>query len=562
MNLIGFIRRNRLRFVLLFTVAFAHVGAAVFMAWSIRWLFDIATGHDAASRAASRIVPVHPLLSAVLAVSALVATTTLQRRLTDAVGFAYVHDLRLALFRHLLKVAPGVTRGKRRANLLLPFVGDLTAIRQWVGDGLTRLVLGSFIALLLLAYMALEQAWLAATLAAAMGVLAIMAGLMNGPLDRATRGVRRQRGLLSTFVAGRLEAAATIASMRRNRTEINKLARRSEDLTSLALRRSWLVGTLRGLTQSSSALMLVLMLVVAGDEVRTGHMSAGEVVGLMSLVGVLGQAFHDMGRALELFVPGRVAMQRIARLMALPHTTGRRRSKDSAKGQGGTSGLSVSKLAAPGMGGPVSFVAEPGDVILIEGPTGSGKSTLMSILGGLQPPTQGRVRIDGVDLAALSGKEQQHLIGLASRAVPLLPGSVGMNLKYRRPAASDEDLGSLIDTLGMNGAGLALNRVLRDPAACLSGGEYEALLVARAILDQPRVLLLDAVDGHLSDETAQGLAGMIGNYPGVVVMVAQRRSLRSAATRTLRMTDGIMRKTAAHELPPLAPVDATRTSAV
>lgn len=553
MNLPGFIKGNRLRFTALLAVALAHAGAAVFMAWSVRWLFDVAIGHETSKAG----LPIHPVVPALMATAALFITTTLQRRLTDGIGLTYVHDLRLRLFRHLLQATPGSTGKSKRANLLLPFVGDLTAIRQWVGDGLARLVLGSIITVLLLGYMALDHASLALTLAGAMAVLATLAWLVHGPLDRATRTVRRQRGLLSTFVAGRLEAAATIASMRRSRTEINKLARRSEELTSAALHRAWLVGALRGLTQSSAAMMLVLMLMVAGDEVRNGAMSPGEVLGMMSLVGVMGHALHDMGRALELFVPGRVALQRIARLMALPRRVKRRKSKRQADMEG----LSVGKLAVPGIVEPINLAAAPGDVILIDGPAGSGKSALMAILGRLQAPLRGSIRINGIDLAAMSLTEQQSLIGLASQAVPLLPGSIGMNLKYRRPAASAGEVHKLIDELGMEISGLELERVLGDPRTSLSTGEYEALLVARAMLDQPALLLLDAVDGHLPDEMAARLARSIGSYPGVVVMVAQRHSLRQAATRSWRIENGIIRDTTVGGLQPVASFSADRIPA-
>lgn len=553
MSLPDIIKGNRLRFTALFAVALGHAGAAVFMAWSVRSLFDVAIGHEASNTG----LPGHPVMPALIAIAALFGTTTLQRRLTDGIGLTYVHDLRLRLFRHVLQAAPGSAGKGKRANLLLPFVGDLTAVRQWVGDGLARLVLGSMITVLLLGYVALDHASLALTLAAAMAVLAMLAWLLHGPLDRATRNVRRQRGLLSTFVAGRLEAAATIASMRRSRTEVDKLARRSQELTSAALHRAWLVGALRGLTQSSAAVMLVLMLMVAGDQVRHGLMSPGELLGMMSLVGVIGLALNDMGRALELFVPGRVALQRIARLMALP----RRVKSRKTKRQAGMAGLSITRLAVPGMAEPISLAAAPGDVILIDGPAGSGKSALVAILGRLQAPMRGTIRINGIALDAMSLTEQQGLIGLASQAVPLLPGSVGMNLKYRRPATSSGDAQKLVDELGIEMSGLEFERVLGDPRTSLSTGEYEALLVARAMLDQPALLLLDAVDGHLPDEMAARLARLIGSYPGVVVMVAQRHSLRQAATRIWRIENGAIRDTMEGGLQPVAPISAERSAA-
>lgn len=553
MTLGKFIKANRLRFAVMLGVTLAHAAAAVFVAKSVRWLFD-STIANAPGASGLRF---HPLVPALMAIVALFATTMGLRRLTDGIGLAYVHDLRLRLFRHLLKASPGQGGKGKRANLLLPFVGDLTAIRQWVGDGLARLAMGSIVTVLLLGFIALDHGILALTLGAAITALCLLALLLRKPFDQATRDVRRHRGLLSTFVAGRLEAAATIASMGRSRTELKKLARRSEELTAAGLRRAWLVGALRALAQSSATVMLVLLLVVVQGEVRNATFSPGEVLGLMSLVGVLGHALHDMGRAMELYVPGRVALQRINRLMALPPRIKRGKSKR----QKDTTGLEIDRVAVPGMAKSVTLKATLGEVILVDGPTGSGKSALMAILGGLEAPVHGRVRIEGIDLAALTMAEQQKLVGLASQAVPLLPGSVGMNLRYRQPGASAASVLDLVSSLGLENGALAVERVLGDPRALLSSGEYEALLVARALLNRPAILLLDSIDGHLPDETVARLAGIISSYPGVVIMVTQRHALRQCATRIWRIADGRIHEAMESGLQPVATLPSRRRPA-
>lgn len=138
MKLSKFLRANGLSFVALLATATAHAGAAIGLAAGVHGIFDRLAGNGAA--AAPPLL--HSALPAITAIAVLFVTTVLQRRLSDGIGLAYAHAVRLRLFRQLLKSSP-VGAGKRRASLLLPFVGDLAAVRQWVGDGIVRLVLGS-----------------------------------------------------------------------------------------------------------------------------------------------------------------------------------------------------------------------------------------------------------------------------------------------------------------------------------------------------------------------------------------------------------------------------------
>lgn len=529
MKLSKFLRDNGRSFVALLATATAHAGAAIALAAGMHGVFDGLAGNGAA------VAPplLHSALPAIAAIALLFVTTVLQRRLSDGIGLAYAHAVRLRLFRQLLKSSP-VGAGKRRASLLLPFVGDLAAVRQWVGDGIVRLVLGTIISALLLIYVALRHPGLAATFAGTLAILGLTAWLVRGPLDRATRIVRQSRGQLSTFVAGRLDAATTVESMGRSRSETKKLARRSARLYEASIRRAWFVGVLRGLTQTSAPVLLVLVLIAGAQNVRAATMSAGEVLGLMSLVSVMGQALHDMGRALELYVPGRLALQRIARLMARPLRAPYRRAKGRTEGLG----LEIKNLLVPGLGKPVSLSALPGEVILVEGDSGAGKSALLSVLGRISGPIAGSIRVDGMDIAAFTPAQRQRVLGLAGSASPLLPGSIAMNLGYRRPGASHGELQALAERLGFLRQGLGLDRTLSDPRFDLSTAEYEALLIGRAITGEPRLLLLDAVDTRLSAATLTEVAATIARYPGIVIMAAWSTQLRSTATRIWRLTDG------------------------
>lgn len=531
-------KRSRIFACLLFATI-SEIATAASLAWCIHHLFDELAGRH------HHPYPTDTLIGASLvAAFALLVLEMIQRRLTEGMGLAYTTDARLALFEHMLRMPPKAVMGKKPGILLLPFVGDLTALRQWVSDGLARGLAAILTIVVLLVWLSLSSAALAAALGGVIALFAMAALASRNLFDRAVRDVRRRRGALSSFVSGRLAAVSTIVNMSREQTEYRKLGDRIETMNRAALKRAWIEGGLRGLAHAATAILVIATLFVGRHEVIAGRLSAGWVVGTLSLVSLLGAALRDLVHAMELWVPGRVARQRIQRILDEPL---RRAGTAEFLPASPTGYFEIINFSLDGLLEPTSLSAEAGDRILLEGPGGSGKSSFIAALAGLLDPATGQVSFKGRSLAELSADEWRSTLGLASAMLPLLPGSVGMNLRYRMPETEPEAIIELLARLCATDIvfkkSKGLEHMLSDPRGELSYGQMQTLMIVRALLGMPPILLLDSVDSHIAPDTMTNLRAILRDYPGVVIFVATCPELRGMANRVWQFEDGLIVET-------------------
>lgn len=265
---------------------------------------------------------------AALAVFALVCAFGLEvarRRLCEAIGWHEVAQVRAALFRRILRADRSQIARQRHGALLQVFVGDLSARRQWLSDGLPRAVTAPILVAALLAWAAMQSPWLCARIAILLLLgMGVGAGLLR-PMSRAVREVRRTRGRLSSFASDTIAEIADGSVPPRQRARMRRLRRRSDDMNRAALRRAWWTGTLRGLPHLLTSLIVLIVLL-------EGSAISGTVV----VIGTAGLALNDLARAAELWIPARISALRIQRLMRLP----------KAPPQPGT--LALVELAEPG----------------------------------------------------------------------------------------------------------------------------------------------------------------------------------------------------------------------
>jgi ATP-binding cassette subfamily B protein len=201
----------------------------------------------------------------------------------------------------------------------------------------------------------------------------------------------------------------------------------------------------------------------------------------------------------------------------------------------------------------VSAVIEPGQLVALVGPSGAGKSTLASLVTRLYDVTEGRIAVDGIDVRALTQDSLHAAVGVVSQDPHLFHDSVGANLRYARPDATDAELDAACRAARIHDVIAALpdgyDTVVGERGYRLSGGEKQRLAIARMLLKDPAIVVLDEATSHLDTENEamvqQALASALSGRTAVVI--AHRLSTIVDADQILVLDEGRIVEVGRHD---------------
>lgn len=295
-------------------------------------------------------------------------------------------------------------------------------------------------------------------------------------------------------------------------------------------RRAGLVLSLTGAIALAAALWLGAQAAMAGD-ITAARAAIGVFVSLALI-----EVIAPLRRAIAEY--GRIA-QAAARVVAVSDTPA------PAPGQPLTAPAGAVRLdavsfqraqdAAPVLQG-VSARFAPGTATALTGPSGCGKSTLLGLIAGLHAPTAGQVTLDGQAVCDLDRQALRAAVTLVPQRAALIEGSVAQNLRIGSPAADDAQLWAALEAVSLAGVIRGrggLEAALGPRGAGLSGGESRRLVLARALLRAPVVLLLDEPTEGLDRATAQAvLRGVRAALPAATLVIAAHRDQEIAACDT------------------------------
>ena len=442
----------------------------------------------------------------------------------EKLGQDYVFQLRQELFAHMSRLSPRSLQRRAQGGTMLRFVGDMNALRQWISLGVARLAVAAVTTVVTLVVLGIINPVIAMLIGVLMlGAVATMLGLGRA-LEHASRDSRRQRSRLSANINEKIGALAVVQALGQRQRERRLLKKQCKLLRNAMLHRASLIGQLRAVTEIVVGFATTGIILIGAWQIANGQATAGTVISAMMVVGMLSPALRDLGRVHEYWRGARVAREKILQFLQADGRVWQPRGAPNLKVRQGS--VKFDRVSLGDSIRNFSGRAEGGQRVAIVGANGTGKSTLLSLVARLQDPDQGRVLIDGQNIAMCSLESLRSNIGMVGPDFPLLRGSVERNLRYRFPGASVEELEEVVKLCGIDELIADLPEGLRtrvhEGGRNLSAGQRARLTLARALLGTPPILLLDEADANLDADSGDLIDRVLQDYKGTILMVSHR----------------------------------------
>lgn len=480
-------------------------------------------------------VPVQPLLFIAAAGLAIAALRYLERVLGERIGQDYASDLRLRLFRHLSRLPNHVLEKRRRGFVTLRFVGDLSAIRNWISAGIARLISSSIVlpTATLVVFLINPLLGMAAGIPIAAGILVML--LVAPRLNKVHGRLRSRRGTLAADMSERAPYAAELRLMGRMRIEQNALLRKTHDLITASVDRVKAKSFLRAVPDAVSALAAASVFYAAFK----ANIRAAEVAGALAAVGLMIQPMRDLAGVWDRYKAWVAARDKCLNL--LRQSTLDAPTAPAAKFICEPKPLRFSSVSF-GILDKIDIEAPKGKKIAILGPNGSGKSTLLKLAAGLEAPDSGQVLLGDRSPISLGSGDRKRMIDYMSMRTPILSGSFRRALTMGiAQTPEDVEIEAMAEAYGL---GQVLERVgglngkIAEWGTNLSSGEIRRVMLTRAALSGAHLILLDEPDDALDSEGPQLLLKLLSGSEATTLLITHNQAVARKMDQIWFLVDG------------------------
>ena len=472
-------------------------------------------------------------------------------------GMGFGRDLRSAIFHHVTGFSAEETARFGAASLLTRTTNDVQHIQLLVQLTCTMLITAPIMCVGGI-FMAVHQdAGLSWLLLVSVPVLALANWWIVSRLLPIFRSMQRLIDNINRVMREQLSGIRVIRAFAREPFERRRFAQANQSLADTALEAGRWQALMLPVTTLVINISSVALIWFGGLRIDAGHMQVGSLIAFLSyfmqiLMAVLLATF------LSILLPrASVCADRITEVLST--TTAITSPEDPVHPDDvkGVIRLEAATFNYPGADRPVlqdvSLTARPGTTTAVVGSTGSGKSTLVTLICRLYDVTAGSVRIDDVDVRDYDTEQLWSAIGLVPQRGYLFSGTVADNLRYGKADATDDEMWDALRVASADGFVRAhadgLGMPVSQGGINFSGGQRQRLAIARAVIRRPAIYLFDdafsALDVHTDARVRSALSEVSAD--STVVIVAQRISTVAAADQIIVIDDGKVAGTGTHE---------------
>lgn len=455
--------------------------------------------------------------------------------------------LRANVQKKLLKLPIHFFDNQKAGALVSRVMTDVEGVRNLVGTGLVQLIGGTITALISLVILININGWMTLFVLLPVGVFAVIALKAFGYI----RPIFRDRGKINAEVTGRLtETLNGIRVIKGFNAEEQEQKTFELGVERLFLNVKKSLTATAFMTSASTFLLGTAsagIMGIGGYFIMQGSMTYGEFVSFTLFLGFMIAPIVQMSNIGSQLTEAFAGLDRTQELMNSPEEddpTVRTRHLNSVDGSIDFEGVSFAYEENKTVLHNVSFSAKKGDVIALVGSSGSGKSTIAGLASGFLTPTSGQVKIDGQNLAHVNLRSYRKHLGVVLQDDFLYEGTIKENILFPRPNATNEEV--LVAAKGAYVTEFTdrfddgLDTLIGERGVKLSGGQRQRISIARALLAQPEIVILDEATSNLDTESERYIQDSLGVLMDnrTTLVIAHRLSTIQKADQILVIEEG------------------------
>ena len=484
---------------------------------------------------------------------------TCSRALIFNAGRDVEYDLRNDLFAHLQKLPLSFYHSQRTGDLMSRVINDISAVRVMLGPGILNFVNAPVYLVYALVLMLSMDVRMTLAALAPFPLLIFAVAKFRGRILKSSLEVQQQMSALSSHVQENLSGMHVVKAYTQERFQTHQFIALNDDFQAKSLELARMRGIITPVMQGFNALTVLIVLWYGGVRVIRGDLLVADIVAFVAYLNVLAWPTAAFGWMLSLVERGRAAMKRLEEILKTEPEIASPSTSLPVRGlKQGIEFRDVSFVYGRQHNGHptlenINFSLPVGRSVGLVGRIGSGKSTVAQLVPRLFDVSSGEILMDGQDIRKFSLRELRRTLGYVPQDPFLFSTTLRRNLTFGRDEVSDEELVRAVGIARLD-RDLAIfpqgmNTIVGERGVTLSGGQKQRATLARALVIDPPVLILDdclsSVDAQTEAEILQGLRKILKQK--TCLIISHRISAVKETDEILVLDEGKIIERGTHE---------------
>ena len=437
--------------------------------------------------------------------------TYVQKYITTSVGQWVMHDLRRAVYAHIQKLSLAYHDQAQTGDLLSRVTSDIDSVQSFIVSGLLEALINCFMLIGMISVM-LYLNWgftlIALSVAPALGVIVFV---YTRRIKKASREVRKKESQIVSVMQEVLSSIRVVKAFAREDYEQHRLEEQSLEGIEIALRARSLKAKLAPLVEVIVAIGTALVLLIGGKLALAGALSPGALIVFIFYIGKLYKPMQELSKMTDAYSKAAVGYERIREVLEMEREVkdvARAKRLTRVKGEIEFDKVTFGYDSEAPVLKDVSFKIEPGQLVALVGPSGAGKTTIISLIPRFYNPSSGVVKIDGSDIRHLQQKSLRRHIAFVLQETLLFHAPIWHNIAYGKPGANRSEILRVAELANADEFIRKLpdgyDTIVGERGVTLSGGQRQRIAIARAVICDTPILILDEPSSGL-DATSEKL---------------------------------------------------------